>query len=159
MQPQLVNLDPYRHGMRILRPHLQQQPATCTCTICAFNEQHQLKPNGDGQSVPAGQIQLHAVNNSGHQRRVAAGRQPPAWANGALHLPNPLQHNQVFQCIICTLTEIGEPRLGQGYSMNGTDRAAHLQSSNHNRRLRDGRLERYMHAHNGNMQRMPGELW
>ncbi len=88
-----------------------KQAPTATCNICGFDQNHQRKANGDGQSIPVNELPFFHANTAGHQRRVAAGRQPPQWANGAWWAANPPVQRQVVQCKICTLTEAGELRL------------------------------------------------
>jgi hypothetical protein len=98
-------------GMHVLHYHYVLQAPTATCNICGFDQNHQRKANGDGQSIPVNELPFFHANTAGHQRRVAAGRQPPQWANGAWWAANPPVQRQVVQCKICTLTEAGEPRL------------------------------------------------
>jgi hypothetical protein len=100
-------------GVDVLRLHHAAEAPTATCYICGFDQLHQRKANGDGQSIPLHEVPFFHANTAGHQRRVAAGRQPPQWAAyGAMWFANPPVQRQVLQCKICTLTEGGVPRLG-----------------------------------------------
>jgi hypothetical protein len=149
----VVVMNHHAGGHRLL-PGCRLEPASYTCTICAYVD-GVLKPNGDYQSLP--DVARHNATTH-HNRRVLSGRMPPAHVAG-VSLQNPPLYRPVVRCVSCTLDPNGQPRVSSGSVMYLANVAAHVATENHHRRLGDGRLAVYDAAHRANPGRLMGELW